>query len=113
MRDYRHSLDSLLNNIWYHGDQDECSIKHIGHGLASLISYNTWQQTADYDYPWGLVEIPVLIEKIEADWEEVKKIMNLLGKQPFYNLAITLPIANYLEFYLSGDWDYPQPEFLK
>ena len=113
MRDYKHSLDSLLNTIYCQGDMDECSIKHLGHGLASLITYDTWRQTLDYDYPWGGIEIPVLIAKISEEWEEVTKIMNAMGKEAFYNTVITLPAADYLEFYLSGNWGYPRPEFLK
>jgi hypothetical protein len=94
------------------GDQDECSIKHLGHGLASLILFDTWRNTVDYDYPWGLVTIPLLEKSLAAQWESVDMVRQELGNEEFYKLAISLPIADYLEFYLSGDWDYDRPEFL-
>ena len=105
-------LNNLLQTIYSWGDQDECSIKHIGHGLASLILTDSWRNTVDYDFPWGLVPIPLLETKIDKLWEMVANIKDLLGEEAFYKLAISLPIANYLEFYLSGDWDYDRPEFL-
>lgn len=105
-------LDNLLNAIWSMGDQDECSIKHIGHALASLILTDSWRNTVDYDYPWGNVSIPLLEKKIDALWAKVLEIKEKLGDAVFYQIAVSLPIANYLEFYLSGDWDYDRPEFL-
>lgn len=106
------AIDHHLNEIYLWGDQDECSLKHVSHGLASLITYDTWRETTDYPLPWGAIEIPRLEIILGYHWETVRAMMLEMGRADFYLAVTSLEIVTHLEFYLSGDWDYPRPEFV-
>ena len=41
-------LKATLDGIWAKGDRDECSVKHIGHGLAAIVTGGTWENCVDY-----------------------------------------------------------------
>ena len=51
-------LNKILNVIWSMGDQEQCSIKHIGWATAMLANGYTWSddpwsEGRDYKTPWS------------------------------------------------------------
>lgn len=90
-------LNLILDSIWRLGDRDECSIKHIGHGLAAINAGYTWREGIDYRTPWGITATwtgdgfrewtPAQIEKAEAklsvQWDKVTRMREEIGPVAF------------------------------
>ena len=96
-------LTALLNEIWKLGDKDEMSIKHIGHGLAALITWGDWQRAIDYDRP-NYKMTKRNEEMLGALWANVKTLLEGLTRAQCLTLFESLEIAWYGYAYL----EWPQ-----
>ena len=111
----RHQLDQTLNAIWRRGDQDEMSIKHIGHGLAALIAYGDWRKGEDYEWPIyyganGWTDLQVenayrnLDQIISVKWARVAKYLEDWGKDKFVQVLEETSFGFYALSYLENDY---------
>ena len=99
------ALKTLLEKIWALGDRDEMSIKHIGHGLAALVSGRDWQDALDYDLPNEEITDKQL-QKLKAYWLEVKQLLHGVTRAECIGVFKYLPIAVYGAIYLDTFSDY-------
>ena len=97
-----------LLDIYNMGDKDECSIKHIGHGMASLLAFGTYKKADDYLKPTDRQMLRIEEVKLDALWDCVKKIIVRNGKQAVIDslprLAENYPQLFYVDNYLDCDW---------
>jgi hypothetical protein len=98
-------LGTILEKIWRLGDHDEMSIKHIGHGLAALVSGKDWQDALDYDLPNEEITDKQL-EKLKAYWLDVKQLIHGVTRAELIGVFKYLPIAVYGAVYLDTFSDY-------
>ncbi len=70
-------IDTILKKIYNMGDRDECSYKHILHGLTALYWLGSWKKMEDYTTP-GCFQ-----EKVEPYWDEIAEIFEKVGKEKF------------------------------
>ena len=99
-------LVKWLIDIYKMGDRDECSLKHIGHGMAALLAFDDWKQAVDYERPTDREFFRAEEVKLDALWACVKKIVRQVGIQPILTALPRLAneynellyINNYLEF---------------
>ena len=93
------NLETLLNEIWKLGDRDECSIKHVGHGLAALVALGDWQRAIDYDRPAD--KMTKQKETALANyWKLVKQNLDGMNRAECFALFESLDIAWYGAAYL-------------
>jgi len=107
-----HRFDQQLDAIWRLGDRDECSIKHIGHGMAALISTGDWRNAKDYETPWGYypygqtVELERKYERLDEKWgkviDTIVRIDNLGRVED--SIIPETKFAFYIEAYLETYW---------
>ena len=64
------------------GDKDECSYKHILHGLTALYWLGSWEKLVDYTTPGYSTR-----EQIEPYWDMITKIFKQVGKDEFKKLV--------------------------
>lgn len=74
-------LVKWLIDIYKMGDRDECSLKHIGHGMAALLAFDDWKQAVDYNRPTDREFFRAEEVKLDALWACVKKIVRQVGIQ--------------------------------
>ena len=98
-------LRQLLEDIWALGDRDEMSIKHIGHGLAALATWQDWRDGLDYDLP-GMELTDKQLKKLEEHWQEVTGFLNGVPREELVSVFSYLPIAVYGAHYLDLFSDY-------
>lgn len=99
-------LVKWLIDIYKMGDRDECSLKHIGHGMAALLAFDDWKQAVDYNRPTDREFFRAEEVKLDALWACVKKIVRQVGIQSILTALPRLAseynellyINNYLEF---------------
>ena len=99
-------LVKWLIDIYKMGDRDECSLKHIGHGMAALLAFDDWKQAVDYERPTDREFFRAEEVKLDALWACVKKIVRQVGIQSILTALPRLAseynellyINNYLEF---------------
>jgi hypothetical protein len=72
------ALSSKLDAIWRRGDQDEVSIKHIGHTLACLIADLQWNEQVDYNS---------MNDDMEERWLEIQSVRDHMGAVDFSKLV--------------------------
>lgn len=93
-----------LVDIFKMGDRDECSLKHIGHGMAALLAHDDWKQTDDYHTPTDRELLRIEEVKLDALWACVKKIVRQVGIQPILTALPTIANSynelSYLNTYL-------------
>ena len=99
------ALKTLLEKIWALGDKDEMSIKHIGHGLASLATWGDWDHGFDYPVPNGEMT-DRQFEKLSAYWQQVKEFLHGVSREELVSVFEYLPIAVYGALYLDTFSDY-------
>ena len=81
LKDKQYSLlNRWMSDIFYLGDQDEMSWKHIGHGIAALIAEDDWRKGEDYNLPDTDMNI-YKVQKLGALWDCIADIMKKQGKQ--------------------------------
>lgn len=101
-------LAKWLIDIYNLGDADECSWKHIGHGMAALLAFDNWKQTDDYSRPIDRQMTRPEEVKLGALWDCVKKIIVRNGKQnmldSLHDIAQKYPQLMYLDTFLDYDW---------
>lgn len=100
-------LENLLDQVWRAGDRDEMSIKHIGHGLAALITYDDWTKGDDYtmpDYLDNAEAMTALRNKITAIWQQVKEMKDAMGTEDFTELVSQTKFSFYPMQYLETKW---------
>ena len=107
-----HRLNQQLNAIWRLGDKDECSIKHVGHGLAALIASGDWRNAVDYGEPWDnypygeTLEIAKRREFLAMRWGKVADTIERINDQDRL-LKRLLPHSDfgfYVQAYLEMYW---------
>ena len=113
MRKESYTLTQILNSIWRRGDQDEMSIKHIGHALAALIAHNDWRKGDDYtrpdfcdfDQPLAQAEWTKQMDKfLELKWGKVVTIKDKVGDLEFMNVLAETQFGYYAFSYLNSEW---------
>ena len=111
----RHNLDQTLTAIWRRGDQDEMSIKHIGHGLAALIAHGDWRKADDYNRPqyygdrgWTPLQeenaYRNLDRIISVKWDRVAKYLDDWGKDKFLEVLEESSFGFYALSYLEASY---------
>lgn len=98
-------LRQLLEDIWALGDRDEMSIKHIGHALAALATWQDWRDGLDYPLP-GLYLTDRQLEQLEEHWQEVSGFCYGVPRDELISVFSYLPIAVYGAHYLDLFSDY-------
>lgn len=99
------AVNDLLNEIYSLGDKDEMSIKHIGHGLASFITWGDWKRGADYNLP-NVRMTKIKMQKLEDAWQGVMEWFYGVSKAEILSVVAYLPIASYAVAYLDLFDDY-------
>jgi hypothetical protein len=99
------AVNDLLNEIWALGDKDEMSIKHIGHGLASLITWGDWKRALDYDLP-NVKMTKIKMQKLEQAWQGIKEWFHGVSKAEILSVVAYLEIASYAIVFLDVFDDY-------
>ena len=99
------TLRTLLEKIWALGDRDEMSIKHIGHGLAALVTWKDWRDGLDYPLP-EMDMTDEQLEKLAAHWIGVKELLHGVSLEECLLVFKYLPIASYGAHYLDLFSDY-------
>lgn len=99
------ALNTLLQKIWALGDKDEMSIKHIGHGLAALVTWQDWQDGLDYDLP-GMDLTDKQLEQLGEYWQGVTEFLHGVTREELISVFSYLPIAVYGAHYLELFSDY-------
>jgi hypothetical protein len=97
-------LVKWLIDIYKMGDRDECSLKHIGHGMAALLAFDDWTQAVDYNRPTDRQFFRAEEVKLDALWACVKKIVRQVGIQSILSalprLATEYNELSYINHYL-------------
>lgn len=97
-------LVKWLIDIYKMGDRDECSLKHIGHGMAALLAFDDWTQAIDYNRPTDGQFFRAEEVKLDALWACVKKIVRQAGIQSTLSalprLATEYNELSYINHYL-------------
>ena len=104
-------VSKLLLSIDQSGDQDECSMKHVGHGTSMLLAGVDPSKQLDYidyssagisrdlsDYDNGLY---VDSEFQEGKWKEVKVLFDKFGIEVLDGTP-NFYIGNYVDWYVDG-----------
>lgn len=113
MRKESYTLTQILNSIWRRGDQDEMSIKHIGHALAALIAHNDWRKGDDYTRPdYCDFENPISVDYwtksmdkfLELKWGKVVALRDRVGDLEFIDVLAETQFSFYAFSYLTEDW---------
>ena len=99
------ALKTLLEKIWALGDKDEMSIKHIGHGLASLATWADWENGLDYPMP-DMDMTDRQLEALSEYWQQVKEFLHGVSREELMGVFEYLPIAVYGAIYLDTHSDY-------
>ena len=99
------TLKTLLDKIWRLGDRDEMSIKHIGHGLAALVTWQDWRDGLDYDLP-GMDLTDKQLEQLDKYWQGVAELLHGVSREECVSVFAYLPIAIYGAHYLDLFSDY-------
>ena len=99
-------LKATLDGIWAKGDRDECSIKHIGHGLAAIVTGGTWQDAVDYKRPWPSgTGSPSWETDLDGRWAKVQATYDRLGHDEFMAAVDYGPYGEYVQFYADMYYD--------
>lgn len=88
-----------LEKIFDLGDRDECSWKHLGHGVASILAFGTWEELIDYTVPnddGSFDEDEALRKELKRLWLGVELEIETLGVQEFVDRSSFL--GNYFKF---------------
>lgn len=97
-------MRKILDGIWRKGDRDECSVKHVNHGLAAIVTGGTWQDAVDYRRPWDSSEdrLKSWETRIAKGWEKVQDTYDRLGHDEFMAVIDpeAVPIAFYVQSYV-------------
>ena len=100
-------ISNNLLGIFYLGDEDECSWKHLGHSLAAIIAFGDYRKAIDYTMPNDSEEFTD-IEEVEQLWREIELEIKAIGPQVFLdNLQELREYRNefcYLDVYISETW---------
>ena len=113
MRTDSYTLTQILQSIWRRGDQDEMSIKHIGHALAAMVAHNDWRKGDDYNYPDFLDSDSepaihywkkAMDKFLELKWGKVKVIQDKVGATEFISVIQETQFSFYPLSYLDDDW---------
>tara|TARA_R110000751_G_scaffold76832_1_gene154927 strand:- start:469 stop:858 length:390 start_codon:yes stop_codon:yes gene_type:complete len=108
-----HRLNQQLNAIWRLGDRDECSIKHVGHAMAALISCGDWTEAVDYTEPWGYyphgetLEIQKRRETLAYRWGKVADTITRIDNHERLTTQL-IPgsdFGTYVTQYLETYWE--------
>lgn len=95
--------------IYQVGDLDEMSLKHLGHGVAAILAFDSWLETADYGYPspyedWQDKEKH---DFLENQWNVIQALIFAEGKQSFIDAIPQFrshPYLMYIGNYINESW---------
>ena len=119
MNKEQYNLEQKLQAIWRLGDQDEMSIKHVGHGVAALITYGDYRRAADYRFPKCYSDLTQaqeeraldnLDKRLEPRWSKISALLGKWGKDKFLEDLQHTSFGFYALIYLDSSWLYPQEE---
>lgn len=120
MNKEQYNLEQKLQAIWRLGDQDEMSIKHIGHGIAAMITYGDWRRAADYRFPdsyaFDLTEaqeekaLDNLDKSLVPRWAKISALLDKWGRDKFLEDLQHTSFGFYALSYLDSSWLYPKEE---
>ena len=99
------AVNDLLNEIWRLGDKDEMSIKHIGHGLAALITWGDWKKGYDYNLP-NVRMTKFKLERLANAWQQVKEYLHGVSNSECLEMLDQIGVATYANIYLDVFGDY-------
>ena len=88
-----------LSKIYDLGDRDECSWKHVGHGVASILAFDTWTELIDYTVPnddGSFEDDEDLNRELRYLWHSVEADIEEFGVQKFVDRTYLL--SNFLKF---------------
>lgn len=91
-------LNRYLSDIYDLGDRDEMSVKHVGHGIASILAFDSWRKCIDYTAP----DYPITVarrRKLADLWEKVEDLVKQEGKQWVLDVLPILEANNYKMLY--------------
>lgn len=100
----------LTNTIYFVGDQDECSMKHLGHGVAMMVcgkDPSVQENYVDYKNAGFSREFSIYEDKqedcvfVESGfqnyiWKELKEMYDEHGEALFYGNS---GVISYVDFY--------------
>lgn len=75
-------ISNNLLGIFYLGDEDECSWKHLGHSLAAILAFGDYTKAIDYTTPDDSGEFTDM-EEVERLWREIELEITAVGPQVF------------------------------
>ncbi len=76
-------MGELLQKIYNMGDRDECSYKHILHGLTALYWLGSWKKLKDYETPGYNCSQ----EEVDPYWDDITKIFEKIGQKKFKKIV--------------------------
>lgn len=100
-------ISNNLLGIFYLGDEDECSCKHLGHSLAAIIAFGDYRKAIDYTMPNDSEEFTD-VEEVERLWREIELEITAIGPQVFLDNLQELKESRgefcYLDTYITTTW---------
>lgn len=101
------TIANRLIQIFNLGDRDEMSWKHIGHSVASILAYDTWELGDDYFLPKEKMTDDEM-RTLDECWSDVHFTIDEMGKQKFLDSIEEIKGVDvrlmYLGSYLDSDW---------
>lgn len=103
-------IGKLMQQLQEAGDQDECSMKHVIHGLCLLhVGQDPSNQSLYVDYSdSGIVDYEVSLESVflKEVWSEIKERVDGLSKKDKENFyLLSHPYGNIEDSYQYSDYD--------
>ena len=101
-------LNRWLHDIYQLGDKDEMSLKHVGHGLASMLASGDWKKAIDYNQP-KVKMTKHESQKLDALWSCVTDIMDKKGGQWMADAMAALALTGgvhcqYANTFATNNW---------
>ena len=100
-------ISNNLLGIFYLGDEDECSLKHLGHSLAAIVAFGDYTKAIDYTTPDDSGEFTDM-EEVKRLWREIELEITAIGPQVFLDNLQELKESRgefcYLDVYIAETW---------
>lgn len=104
-------IRAALQAIWYMGDQDEQSTKHIRWATHAILNGWTWVNASEYGYPFPWNESnewdadphqDVKVEALAANWLKIQVVRAALGRDTFYQMLRDADeLTGHLDVYIN------------
>lgn len=105
-------LETLANT----GDRDECSFKHLAHGLAALLAGKRESERADYLRPADDCTDETMMDVVNPIWARLTVLRDYVGVQEFKLLLdnVQYPLEQHMSnamFYI--EMHHPECDWFK